>query len=40
MAGLIVIEKIEDFVDTVLNKVIFTLLSLSPSLAVMPSKNS
>lgn len=36
----IIIEKIKDSVNTGLNQIIVTLVSLSPNLAVMASKNS
>ena len=39
VAGVIVVEEIEDFVDAVLDRGWVTLLYLSPSLEVMPSKN-
>ena len=37
---MVVVEQVEDFVNTVLNKSKYTLDSLSPSLEVMPSRNS
>lgn len=39
-ASVVVVEKIENFVDAILRKMIFTLDSLSPNLDVMPSRNS
>lgn len=37
---MIIVKELKDFVDDVLNKLTFTLDSLSPSFDVMPSKNS
>lgn len=37
---MVVIEKIEDLVDAILIEEIGTLLYLSPSLDVIPSRNS
>ena len=38
-AGVVVVEEVEDFVDAVLDREWGTLLYLSPSLEVIPSKN-
>lgn len=37
---MVVIEEVEDFVDSGLLKIICTRLSLSPNLEVIPSRNS
>ena len=39
-ASMVVVKQVEDFVDSVLNEIWVTLLSLSPSLEVIPSRNS
>ena len=39
-ASVVVVEEVEDLVDSVLHEKWSTLLSLSPSLEVMPSRNS
>jgi hypothetical protein len=36
----VIIKKIENFIDAILNRLFFTLDSLSPSLDVIASKNS
>lgn len=37
---MIIVEQVENFINAILNRTIFTLDSLSPSLEVIPSKNS
>ena len=39
-AGVVVVEEVKDLIDAVLHREGLTLLSLSPNLDVMPSKNS
>ena len=39
-AGVVVIEEVEDFVDSILLKMICTRVALSPNLQVIPSRNS